>query len=96
MRQIRTSGSEGGETAIKAVFPTPIRSGLRPMRLVLWHGHSCLSGERRNGGAICVLPTGRKFFTEAMARGGFEADRKHDGRGWNGAELRPEFSSSLA
>jgi hypothetical protein len=24
MRQIRTSGSEGGETAIKAVFPTPI------------------------------------------------------------------------
>ena len=24
MRQIRTSGSEGGEAAIKAVFPTPI------------------------------------------------------------------------
>ncbi|MGC8560774.1 MAG: hypothetical protein ACP5O1_08860, partial [Phycisphaerae bacterium] len=24
MRQIRTSGSEGGETALKAVFPTPI------------------------------------------------------------------------
>ena len=25
MREIRLSGSEGGETAIKAVFPTPIR-----------------------------------------------------------------------
>ncbi len=24
MREIRLSGSEGGETAIKAVFPTPI------------------------------------------------------------------------
>ena len=24
MREIRPSGSEGGETAIKAVFPTPI------------------------------------------------------------------------
>ena len=28
MREIRLSGSEGGETAIKAVFPTPI--SLRP------------------------------------------------------------------
>ncbi len=25
MREIRLSGSEGGETAIKAVFPTPIK-----------------------------------------------------------------------
>jgi hypothetical protein len=42
MRQIRTSGSEGGETAIKAVFPTPIMAAqspvpsvpLRPLRLI--------------------------------------------------------------
>ena len=27
MREIRPSGSEGGETAIKAVFPTPIIAG---------------------------------------------------------------------
>ncbi|MGC8561135.1 MAG: hypothetical protein ACP5O1_10710, partial [Phycisphaerae bacterium] len=30
MRQIRTSGSEGGETALKAVFPTPIMAPRRP------------------------------------------------------------------
>jgi hypothetical protein len=31
MRQIRTSGSEGGETAIKAVFPTPIMAAQSPV-----------------------------------------------------------------
>ena len=36
MREIRTSGSEGGETG-QPVFPTPIDFGMD------WLGHSCVS-----------------------------------------------------
>ena len=39
---------------------------------------------------------GKRFFAEAMGRGGFEADRRHEGRGWGGVEVKPEFSSNLA
>ena len=40
MREIRLSGSEGGETAIKAVFPTPIKrpGGGRLARFVVVAG----------------------------------------------------------
>ncbi len=41
-------------------------------------------------------PMGRRSFAEAMARGGFEAERRNAGRGWNGVELKPEFALSLA
>ncbi len=46
MRQIRTSGSEGGEAAIKAVFPTPITEGWG-RRAAARHGINpvpCLAG----------------------------------------------------
>ena len=54
MRQIRTSGSEGGESAIKADFPTPIvtspRTAMWPGKIatpLLWHNEL---GAARNCG----------------------------------------------
>ena len=46
--------------------------------------------------ASAERPMGRRSFAEARARGGYTAKRKHEGRGWKGVELKPEFSSSLA
>ena len=43
MREIRLSGSEGGETAIKAVFPTPIK------RLFFCCGVHLFSHDERSG-----------------------------------------------
>ena len=41
-------------------------------------------------------PMRKNQFGEELVRSGFGAERRNAGRGWNGVELRPEFSSSLA
>ena len=41
-------------------------------------------------------PMGKKQFGEAMARSGFEVEKRHDGWGRKGIELKPEFAPSFA
>ena len=69
MREIRLSGSEGGETAIKAVFPTPIRKQISKL------GCGCKWGPRKLGGRAS-RPRGRRGRNEKPA-----ADRKNRGYG---------------
>ena len=51
MRQIRTSGSEGGEAAIKAVFPTPIENGSSCKLAIQWHARIYCHASHRPGRA---------------------------------------------
>ena len=53
MRQIRTSGSEGGEAAIKAVFPTPIHDPQRDRH-------------PRAGDSRCPDPTSSRMLADTL------------------------------
>lgn len=86
MRQIRMSGSEGGETALKAVLPTPI-AGVWPA--VLCRGvflrrcfmrHSITVYSENCSHAGMPVPVGRGE-PNSRAAGGFEGAV----RGWAGA-----------
>ena len=56
MREIRLSGSEGGETAIKAVFPTPIQSLVAAI-LAAGHFHQAICQPPGCSSALTLTPS---------------------------------------